>query len=222
MAARRWRWRREIFIGKPDERIAIDRHHRHQRKDDHRFLIDSVLRAAGKTTALIGTIEYHLGARVLPAVNTTPESLDLYRIFAELEAIGGTHATMEVSSHALALGRVYGIPLSHRGLHEPHAGSSGFPLTRWRSISRPSSLLFAGAGAPPPRLAVLNRDDEYGRQIPVAGGHAGASGTDSEEAPTCGRSDISVDLRWSALRRVACGQTRFPIDVAADGQDQRL
>ena len=42
-------------------------------------------------------------------MNTTPESLDLYRLFHELEAVGGTHVTMEVSSHALALGRVYGI-----------------------------------------------------------------------------------------------------------------
>ena len=68
-----------------------------------------MLRAAGKTTAMIGTIEYHLAGRVLKAVNTTPESLDLLRLFAELESAGGTHVTMEVSSHALALGRVYGL-----------------------------------------------------------------------------------------------------------------
>ena len=71
------------------------------------FLTDSVLRASGRTTALIGTIEYHLGNQVLPALNTTPESVDLYRLFDGLRQIGGTHATMEVSSHALALGRVY-------------------------------------------------------------------------------------------------------------------
>ena len=78
-------------------------------KPPRRYLVDSVLRAAGHTTAMIGTIEYHLAGRVLPAVNTTPESLDLLRIFAELEQLGGSHATMEVSSHALALGRVYGL-----------------------------------------------------------------------------------------------------------------
>src|SRR5579863_6586444 len=73
------------------------------------FLIDEVLRAAGITTALVGTIEYRLAGQVRPAVNTTPESLDLYRLFHELQQAGGTHATMEVSSHALALDRVYGI-----------------------------------------------------------------------------------------------------------------
>ena len=44
----------------------------------------TLLRAAGKTTAIIGTIEYHLAGRVLPAVNTTPESLDLVRMLAEM------------------------------------------------------------------------------------------------------------------------------------------
>jgi len=63
---------------------------------------------------LAGTIEYHLGPRVLPAANTTPESLDLHRMLAELNSLspGGPNsksATMEVSSHALALGRIYGL-----------------------------------------------------------------------------------------------------------------
>src|SRR5580658_6223489 len=102
------------FYGKPDERIGLTGITGTNGKTTTGFLIDSVLRAAGGTTALIGTIEYHLGDRVLPAVNTTPESLDLVRLFAELERLGGPHearhaATMEVSSHALELGRVYGL-----------------------------------------------------------------------------------------------------------------
>jgi len=46
----------------------------------------------------------------LPAPNTTPESLDLQAMLAEVRDLGGTHAVMEVSSHALALDRVYGAP----------------------------------------------------------------------------------------------------------------
>ncbi len=57
----------------------------------------------------IGTIEYHLAGQVLPAVNTTPESLDLFRMFDELAQAGGTHATLEASSHALDLGRIYAM-----------------------------------------------------------------------------------------------------------------
>jgi hypothetical protein len=47
--------------------------------------VDSILRAAGKTSALVGTIQYRVAGEIRPAPNTTPESLDLYRIFADLE-----------------------------------------------------------------------------------------------------------------------------------------
>jgi len=128
------------------------------------YLVDSILRAAGKITALIGTIEYRLAGRILPAVNTTPESLDLYRLFAELEQMGGTFATMEVSSHALALGRVYGMEfhtavftnLTRDHLDFHHSMEDYFAAKQ---------MLFTGAGAPPPRFAAINRDDEYGARI---------------------------------------------------------
>src|SRR5579863_8329993 len=97
------------FYGKPDERLKLTGVTGTNGKTTTTFLIDAVLRSAGITTAMVGTIEYRLAGEVRPAVNTTPESLDLYRIFHELEQAGGTHATMEVSSHALALDRVYGI-----------------------------------------------------------------------------------------------------------------
>ena len=154
------------FYGQPHERIAICGITGTNGKTTTGFLVDSVLRAAGRTTALIGTIEYHLANRVLPAVNTTPESLDLARIFSELETAGGTHAVMEVSSHALALGRVYGLAF-HTGvftnLTRDHLDFHG-TMEDYFAAKR---SLFAGEGAPPPRFAVLNRDDEWARRIHV-------------------------------------------------------
>ena len=97
------------FYGKPDERLSLSAITGTNGKTTTTMLLDSMLRAAGKTTALIGTIEYHLAGRVLPAVNTTPESLDFVRMFAELLEAGGTHATLEASSHALDLGRIYAM-----------------------------------------------------------------------------------------------------------------
>ncbi len=97
-------------------------------------------------------------------MNTTPESLDLYRIFHELEQAGGTHVTMEVSSHALALGESTELRFTPR--YSPISpGTTWISTRRWRSISPPSGLLFAPEGAPPPRWAVLNHDDAWGRQI---------------------------------------------------------
>ncbi|MGH9584831.1 MAG: Mur ligase family protein, partial [Bryobacteraceae bacterium] len=97
------------FFQKPDERITLTAVTGTNGKTTSAMLIDSMLRAAGRVTALIGTIEYHLAGRVLPAVNTTPESLDLFRMFHDLEEAGGTHATLEASSHALDLGRIYAM-----------------------------------------------------------------------------------------------------------------
>ena len=154
------------FYGRPDERLGLTGVTGTNGKTTTGFLIDSVLRAAGGVTALIGTIEYHLAGRVLPAVNTTPESLELARMFAELAAAGGTHATMEVSSHGLALARVYGLHFHtavFTNLTRDHLDFHG-TMDAYFAAKR---MLFAGAGAPPPPFAVLNRDDEYARQIPA-------------------------------------------------------
>jgi len=72
------------FFGRPDERLFLTGITGTNGKTTTAYLIDSVLRAAGKITAMIGTIEYHLAGEVRKAVNTTPESLDLMRLFAEL------------------------------------------------------------------------------------------------------------------------------------------
>ena len=154
------------FYGKPDEQIGLTGITGTNGKTTTGFLIDSVLRAAGHTTALIGTIEYHLAGQVLPAVNTTPESLDLVRLFAELERLGGTHATMEVSSHALELGRVYGMQFHtavFTNLTRDHLDFHGTMEAYFAAKQR----LFEGAGAAPPPFAVLNRDDEFAKRMPV-------------------------------------------------------
>ena len=96
------------FYSAPDTRLQLTGVTGTNGKTTSAFLIDSILRAAGKTTLLIGTIEYRLAGERRTAPNTTPESLDLMRFAVELERRGGTHLTAEVSSHALALGRVYG------------------------------------------------------------------------------------------------------------------
>lgn len=155
------------FYGKPDERIVLIGITGTNGKTTTSYLVDAVLRAAGKTTALVGTIEYHLAGRVLPAANTTPESLDLHRLLAELEKLGGTHATMEVSSHALALGRVYGIDFHTAIFSNLTRDHLDFHRTM-EDYFAAKQMLFTGAGAGPPRFAVVNRDDEYARRMPLS------------------------------------------------------
>lgn len=72
------------------------------------YLVESGLRAAGRTTGLIGTVETRIAGERLASAFTTPEAPDLQALFAVMAEQGVTHVPMEVSSHALALGRVNG------------------------------------------------------------------------------------------------------------------
>ena len=73
------------------------------------YLIESGLRAAGRKAGLIGTVETRLGDFVVDSVRTTPEAADLQALFAVAVEDGVSAMAMEVSSHALALGRVGGV-----------------------------------------------------------------------------------------------------------------
>jgi UDP-N-acetylmuramoyl-L-alanyl-D-glutamate--2,6-diaminopimelate ligase len=163
-------WASRNFYHRPDERLCLAAITGTNGKTTTSFLIDSILRTSGHTTALIGTIEYRLAGELRPAVNTTPESLDLYRIFAELEAVGGTpvpsYVTMEVSSHALALGRVFGISFHtavFTNLTRDHLDFHG----TMEDYFAAKQQLFTPSDTAPPKWAVVNHDDPYGRQIRV-------------------------------------------------------
>ena len=111
-----------------------------------------------------GTIEYHVLKEVLPAPHTTPESLDLQRLFSEALAGGGSEVVMEVSSHALAQQRTYGIPFDvavFTNLTRDHLDYHD-TMDEYFAAKR---LLFSGSGSPPPRVAVMNTDDAHGLQL---------------------------------------------------------
>ncbi|MDG4832147.1 UDP-N-acetylmuramoyl-L-alanyl-D-glutamate--2,6-diaminopimelate ligase [Solwaraspora sp. WMMD1047] len=79
------------------------------------YLIESGLRAAGHRTGLIGTVETRLGDLALDSVRTTPEATDLHAMLAAARERGVTAVVMEVSSHALAMGRVGGVRFAVAG-----------------------------------------------------------------------------------------------------------
>jgi UDP-N-acetylmuramoyl-L-alanyl-D-glutamate--2,6-diaminopimelate ligase len=97
------------LLGEPAERLRLVGVTGTNGKTTTTYLIDAALRAAGDSVGLLGTVEYRIGARLREAVRTTPESSDLQELFQEMVAAGCRDAVLEVSSHALALKRVFGI-----------------------------------------------------------------------------------------------------------------
>jgi UDP-N-acetylmuramoyl-L-alanyl-D-glutamate--2,6-diaminopimelate ligase len=152
------------FYQHPAEKISLTGITGTNGKSTTAFLLESIFQTAGRKTALFGTIEYHVAGEVLPAPHTTPESLELQRLFHQAVAAGETEAVMEVSSHALAQERTYGIPFDvavftnltrdHLDYHET--------MDEYFAAKR---VLFSGCGAPAPRVAVINVDDDYGLQL---------------------------------------------------------
>ncbi len=155
------------FYNRPDERVVLTGVTGTNGKTTSTSLINAMLQAAGKITALIGTIEYQLGGRILPAVNTTPESLDLFRMFAELEQMGGTHATLEASSHALDLGRIFAMNF-HTAAYTNFTRDHLDYHQTMEAYFDAKQLLFKPRSAPPPRFAVVNADDEQVRTLQFA------------------------------------------------------
>jgi UDP-N-acetylmuramoyl-L-alanyl-D-glutamate--2,6-diaminopimelate ligase len=152
------------FYGRPAQRLKIVGITGTNGKTTTSFLCESILRHGGVKSALVGTIEYHVADAVLPAPHTTPEALELNQILAAAVEAGATHAVMEVSSHALAQERVWGVPYEvavFTNLTQDH-------LDYHRDLDSyfdAKSILFTGCGTPAPRFGVVNVDDHYGRRL---------------------------------------------------------
>jgi UDP-N-acetylmuramoyl-L-alanyl-D-glutamate--2,6-diaminopimelate ligase len=146
------------FYAQPDEQVHFTGITGTNGKTTTAYLSDAILRRAGAPTAMIGTIEYRIGDEIRKAPNTTPESLDVIRLAAELEQRGGRYLTMEVSSHGLALARVYGMHFHTVVFTNLTRDHLDFHQTM-EEYAAAKRLLFAPEDGPAPQWAILNADD---------------------------------------------------------------
>lgn len=117
-----------------------------------------------RRVGLIGTINYDLGARTVPSFRTTPESLDIYGMMAQMRDAGCRQAVMEVSSHGIDQQRVLGLQFGaavftnltrdHLDYHQT--------LDAYFNVK---TRLFTGGTGEPPKVAVVNLDDPYGEKL---------------------------------------------------------
>jgi UDP-N-acetylmuramoyl-L-alanyl-D-glutamate--2,6-diaminopimelate ligase len=131
------------------------------------FLIKHICEKAGLRCGLIGTVRYEIGERVLPAIRTTPESLDLQELLAQIVNAGCRAAAMEVSSHALAQDRTRGLEWNvavFTNLTQDHLDFHGTMESYFDSKAK----LFARLGSQEKKrkpVAIVNIDDRFGEQL---------------------------------------------------------
>jgi UDP-N-acetylmuramoyl-L-alanyl-D-glutamate--2,6-diaminopimelate ligase len=152
------------LLGHPERKMSLTGITGTNGKTTASFVMEAMLAAAGRASALVGTVEYHVAGRTLPAPHTTPEPLELNQLLAEAAESGALEAVMEVSSHALAQERVFGLPFDVAVFTNQTRDHLDYHHDM-ESYFQAKARLFEGCGAPPPRVAVLNLQDEYGARL---------------------------------------------------------
>ncbi|HRE04503.1 MAG TPA: UDP-N-acetylmuramoyl-L-alanyl-D-glutamate--2,6-diaminopimelate ligase [Opitutaceae bacterium] len=205
---------RVTFIQVADPRVALARMaQRYYKFPDRDLEIVGVTGTSGKTTVshlikhlmekerrggLLGTIHYDLGARTVPSFKTTPESLDIFGMLAQMRDSGCREAVMEVSSHGIDQKRVLGLQfgavvftnLTHDHLDYHRDMEQYFEV---------KSRLFAGGTGALPKVAVINVDDPRGPAL-VAKVPAGVRAVTFGEHPAAEVRAESVTLNLHHAR----------------------
>ncbi len=120
-----------------------------------------MLEAAGRSAGLVGTVEWVVGGSSRPAPHTTPEAIDLQRLFREMLDAGDESVAVEASSHGSALHRLDRVrfdALVFTNLSQDHLDLHGTMEDYYQAKRR----LFVGAQPPP---AAVNIGDEHGRRL---------------------------------------------------------
>ncbi len=125
------------------------------------FIVRGILEAAGLPCGVLGTVELRIGGVAEPVARTTPEAIELQRALRRMLDAGDRACAMEVSSHALAIGRVDGVRFAaaaFTNLSQDHLDFHG-SLDEYFAAK---ALLFDGRC---PRAT--NADDDWGRTLPA-------------------------------------------------------
>ena len=151
----------DAFFGEPTKELELAGVTGTNGKTTTAFLLHSMLVAAERRPGLVGTVEWMVGGERRPAPFTTPESVDLQRLFREMLDAGDRSAAVEASSHGAALRRLDRVrfdALVFTNLTQDHLDLHGTMSDYFEAKRR----LFTGLQPPP---AAVNIGDEWGRRL---------------------------------------------------------
>jgi UDP-N-acetylmuramoyl-L-alanyl-D-glutamate--2,6-diaminopimelate ligase len=169
------------------------------------YLLEAALAADGSKTGLIGTVQTRIDGAVAPSALTTPEAPDLQALFAVMAERGVTVVAMEVSSHALSLGRVSGTSFAvgaFTNLSQDHLDFHG----DMEGYFAAKSLLFDGRSG----RHVIDIDDKYGARL--AASHPAAL-TVSAAGKPASWSVVSVQISTTGIQHVTLAGPAGPVSL---------
>ena len=180
------------FYGDPSHHLKVVGITGTNGKTTTAFLVREVLEAAGIQTGLLGTVKRVVGGAEEPVERTTPEAIDLQADFARMLSEGDRACAMEVSSHALELGRASGIRFACKVFTnltqdhlDFHSDMEAYYLAKRRLFDEPGP-------------AVVNLDDSSGRRLAEELGDAITYGVEAEAADYRAR-DVTFDVAGAAF-----------------------
>lgn len=153
------------FFGYPAERLHLIGITGTNGKTTTSYLVESILKTAGFSVGVLGTIYYRYGSKVQAAPVTTPESLDLQRLLADMVEEKITHVVMEVSSHALDQGRLGDICFEQAVFTNLSQDHLDYHRDMEEYFQAKTGLFYHHLKAGPGGVAIINRDDPYGQRL---------------------------------------------------------
>lgn len=156
------------FYGRPSERLTVIGITGTNGKTTTAYLVESILQQAGYVVGVIGTINYRYAGKIFDNPITTPESLDLQRILADMLQAGVTHVVMEASSHAIDLYRIRSCWFDMAvfiNLSQDHLDFHGNLESYWASKKRLFTEYLITGPKKDQALAVINCNSVKGKEL---------------------------------------------------------
>lgn len=173
-------------------------------------LIKQILEFDGHKVGLVGTNGNMIGDKLLPSERTTPESLELQELFRSMADAGCDYAVMEVSSHSLALSRVYGIPFEMGAFTNLTQDHLDFHKTM-ENYLKAKKMLF-----PMCKAAAVNIDDAAGREI-AQEKTCNMVTYSIDEASDCRAENVRISAK-GVLFDLDFKGTKYPVRLAIPGR----